>query len=68
MYRPLAVMGELRKCDEFEFVRFCSAAIRKSVVFRHGKYVKAAVRQGLSQLEVAICNLKFDGKMTLQNR
>jgi hypothetical protein len=53
-------MGELCKCDEFELVRLGSAAIRKSVVFRHGKYVKAAVRRGVSQLEVANCNLKFD--------
>jgi hypothetical protein len=62
MYRTLAVTGELRKCDEFEFVQFCPAAIRKSVVFRHGKYVKVAVRRGVSQLEVANCNLKFDDK------
>jgi hypothetical protein len=62
MDRTLAVMGELCKCDEFEFVRFCPAAIRKSVIVRHGKYVKAAVRRGVSQLEVANCNLKFEDK------
>jgi hypothetical protein len=62
MYRTLAVMGKLSKCDEFESFRFSSAAIRKGSFYRHGKYVEAAVRHGLSQLEVAICNLKFDGK------
>jgi hypothetical protein len=62
MYRTLAVIGELRKCDEFEFVLCSSAAIRKSVVFRHGEYVKVAVRRGVSQLEVANCNLKFEDK------